>query len=219
MTKAKELISKISLSKLRAQPWADRVSDVLSVTGSIAEVAGAAGLPLAGLVGLALKLGAGVLKTDDVTKIKDVVTDHYEEIKSVVGEIDESLIKLRDDVISILVLVLDTQYRNGILSVEAAFETFLNIDGSSRGLAEKLEEFRSHKFELEKDYRQHMSPSKVEEYLTVVYKQQGVRSCVSLWDFISLVQVTMLGCSHSVPNMTQSPGEVPQHVPPLLLLL
>ena len=42
---------------------------------------------------------------------------------------------------------------------------------------------------MEKDYRHHLNPSKVEEYLAVVYKHQGVQAAISLWDFISLVQV------------------------------
>ena len=65
LSKSEKFLSKISLRNLRAQPWAGAASEVLSLTGNIAEVAGAAGLPFAGLVGLALKLGAGVLKTDD----------------------------------------------------------------------------------------------------------------------------------------------------------
>ena len=215
--KSRKFLSKMSLSGLRAQPWAARASEVLSVTGSIAEVAGAAGLPFAGLVGLALKMGAGILKTDDVSKIKDIVTEHYQEIKVVMSEVDVSMLRLREDVISILMLVLDTQYRNGILSIEAAFETFLNIDDSSQGLAEKLVEFRSHKFEVEKDYRHHMSPGKVEEYLRVVCRQQGVMAAVRVWDFVCVVQVTASHCTSAV-RWTIA-GEIFAHVPPLLLLL
>ena len=42
---------------------------------------------------------------------------------------------------------------------------------------------------MEKDYRHHLSPSQTEEYLAVVYKHQGLQAAISLWDFISLVQV------------------------------
>ena len=51
LSKTKKFLSKISLRNLRSQPWAGAASDVLSLTGNIAEVAGAAGLPFAGLVG------------------------------------------------------------------------------------------------------------------------------------------------------------------------
>ena len=218
LSKTKKFLSKISLKNLRSQPWAGAASDVLSLTGNIAEVAGAAGLPFAGLVGLALKLGAGVLKTDDVTKIKDIVTQHYREIKDTVAEVEGAMLLLREDVISVLMLLLDTHYRNGLLSIEAAFETFLDVDGSARGLTEKLVEFRSHKFEVEKDYRHHLSPGKVEEYLAVVYKHQGVQAAISLWDFISLVQVGPGLPEVTSPAQLLFAGEISPHVGPLLLL-
>ena len=217
LSKTKKFLSKISLKNLRSQPWAGAASDVLSLTGNIAEVAGAAGLPFAGLVGLALKLGAGVLKTDDATKIKDIVTQHYGQIKATVAEVEGAMLLLREDVLSVLMLLLDTHYRNGILSIEAAFETFLDVDGSTRALTEKLEEFRSHKFEVEKDYRHHLSPGQVEEYLAVVYKHQGVQACISLWDFISLVQVRS-DLTQDASLASPFLGEISPHVGPLLFL-
>ena len=217
LSKTRKFLSKISLRNLRSQPWAGAASDVLSLTGNIAEVAGAAGLPFAGLVGLALKLGAGVLKTDDATKIKEIVAQHYGEIKASVAEVEEAMLLLREDVISMLMFVLDTNYRNGILSIEAAFETFLDVDGSSRGLTEKLEEFRSHKFEVEKDYRHHLSPGQVEQYLALVYRHQGLQAAIRLWDFISLVQVGS-GLTQAGSHVVTFLGEISPHVGPLLFL-
>ena len=58
-------------------------------------------------------------------------------------------------------LLADSRYLDGILGIEAAFETFMELGPGARDIEEKIEEFRSHKFELERDYRRHMSENKV----------------------------------------------------------
>ena len=53
----------------------------------------------------------------------------------------------------------------------------------------KIAEFKSHKFELEKEYRHHMSLPIISEYLEFVFKEKGLKSAIQLFDFIITVQV------------------------------
>ena len=81
-SKTSKILSKMSLTKIRQHPWSKHVHDVLHITGcktrfiqmngnlqnffsgDVASVAGEAGLPFAGLVGLGLRLGARIFRSD-----------------------------------------------------------------------------------------------------------------------------------------------------------
>ena len=54
------------LEKIKSKKWCEPLGLTLSVTGDILTLAGEAGLPVAGLVGTALKIGADLL-SDDAT--------------------------------------------------------------------------------------------------------------------------------------------------------
>ena len=143
------------MAGIRSKSWAAPVSEVLSVTASIAELAGAAGLPFAGLAGIALRLGSGALKPD----IQQFIAEECGQLGAGLETVQQELGLLRETVSSGFEIIADCRYKEGLLSIEAAFDTFLNL-GSSGGavdqLAEKMEEFRSHKFELEKEARHHL---------------------------------------------------------------
>lgn len=87
-------------------------------------------------------------------------------------------------------ILADSFYREGILSIEAAAHTFMDV--SKLGWGQKVEEFKSHKFELEKEYRQFLNPSKVEEYLQLVEKTQGMMACIHLHDYVLTVEAKYL---------------------------
>ena len=91
-----KIMSKFSLKNIRSKKWSKPVAEALTLTSSIAEGAGALGLPFAGLVGLALKMGAGVLRTDDVEGVKSFIENHYEDISQGVAQIQEGIEELRD---------------------------------------------------------------------------------------------------------------------------
>ena len=84
---------------------------------------------------------------------------------------------MRDLVGSSFELLADTSYRDGIMSIEAAYDTFMHVSdlevrfdelnanndntGVMQEFKEKISDFRSHKFELEKEYRLFLNPTKV----------------------------------------------------------
>ena len=185
-----KILSKFSLKNIKSKKWSKPVAEALSVTSSIAEGAGALGVPFAGLVGLALKMGAGVLKTDKVEEVKTFIETHYEEISQDVAQIQEGIEELKDLVRSSFELLADSCYRDGMMSIEAAFDTFMDV--TNLGFQEKIMEFRSHKFELEKEYRHFLNPAKVEEYLSIVFKQRGIVACVDMFDYVITVEAKFL---------------------------
>ena len=83
---------------------------------------------------------------------------------------------LKNVAVTVLNLVADGHYKDGIMSIEAAFDTFMDVGDGDDDLEDKMMEFRTHKFELEKEYRHHMSCCKLEEYLQFIagYKRTSL---------------------------------------------
>ena len=183
-------MSKFSLKNIRSKKWSKPVAEALTLTGSIAEGAGALGVPFAGLVGLAQKMGAGVLRTDDVEGVKRFIEKHYDDISQGVTQIQEGIEELRDLVRCSFDLLADSCYRDGMMSIEAAFDTFMDVP--NHGFEQKIIKFRSHKFELEKEYRHFLNPSKVEEYLTIIEQQRGKVACMDMLDYVLTVEAKFL---------------------------
>ena len=77
---------------------------------------------------------------------------------------EASLSDLKRTAVTTLRLLADTRYMEGILGIEAAFETFMELGPGARDIQQKIEEFRCHKFELERDYRLHLSENKVQRF-------------------------------------------------------
>ena len=73
----------------------------------------------------------------------------------------DDLSSLKKTTVTTLKLLADSRYLEGILGIEAAFDTFMDLGPGARDIEEKISEFKSHKFELERNCRQHMCESKV----------------------------------------------------------
>ena len=187
--KTENFLSKFSLKNIRSKKWSKPVAETLSVTSSIARGAGDLGVPFAGLVGLALKMGAKVFKVDDVEEVTNFIGENYDKIACNIMNIQEGIEELKTLCQSSFELLADSCYKEGMLSIEAAFETFMD---PSQDIDEKIAEFRSHKFELEKEYRHFLNPSKVEEYLIIIERHRGKLACVDMFDYIFTVEAKFL---------------------------
>ena len=93
-----------------------------------------------------------------------LVTGHYEELRLVLTRTEAGLSDLKRTAVTSLRMLADSRYLEGILGIEAAFDTFMELGPGARDIEEKIEEFRSHKFELERDYRLHLSENKVQGF-------------------------------------------------------
>ena len=80
------------LNKVRSKPWCQPLGLSLSVTGDILTLAGEAGLPVAGLVGTALKIGADLLSDEPSpsqelvasnTQVKRILQKSFKDISNV----------------------------------------------------------------------------------------------------------------------------------------
>ena len=85
-----------------------------------------------------------------------------------IGMCKDDINHLKNVAVTVLNLVADGHYKDGIMSIEAAFDTFMDVGDSDDDLEDKMMEFRTHKFELEKEYRHHMNCCKLEEYLQFI---------------------------------------------------
>ena len=70
-----------SLQKVRDKEWAGKAHQTLLVTGNIIEGLGKSGVPLIGLLGISLKLGANVL--DPIPRMSDLKKEREEIEKAI----------------------------------------------------------------------------------------------------------------------------------------
>ena len=78
-------------------------------------------------MGLALKMRAGVPKIDKVEVVKSFVETYYEEISQNVAERQDDREELKVLVRSSFELLADSCYRDGMMSIEADFDTFMDV--------------------------------------------------------------------------------------------
>mgnify|MGYP006863948505 CR=1 FL=1 len=93
-----------------------------------------------------------------------LVTGHYEELRLVLTRTEAGLSDLKRTTLTTLRLLADSRYMEGILGIEAAFETFMELGPGAQDIEQKIEEFQCHKFELERDYRLHLSQNKGQSF-------------------------------------------------------
>ena len=80
-------------------------------------------------------------------------------------------------------LIVDQRYKDGLESIEAAYETFL--DGTNN-LDATLLSFDYYIVELQTNFNQHLKPEKIEEYLRIIKNYKGAEMCHQMFNYILL---------------------------------
>ena len=83
-------------------------------------------------------------------------------------------------------ILTDSQYRNGIERVEAAFETLVDMAGND--LSEAIDLLKNFMFELKTDMRQHLRTGKLTKYLAYVLKEKGQEEAKQMFSYIVTVR-------------------------------
>jgi len=122
------------LKKGRDKQWAEPLGDAMSVTASIADGLRALGVPFAGVIGGAAKIGSAVQNprpslTDLIrahqsikAKIQNTASEMAQEMKS----IQENLELTKKIVHETYNMVADTRYKDGLEIIDSAYVVFMN---------------------------------------------------------------------------------------------
>ena len=175
------------LEKVRSKPWCQPLGLSLSVTADILTLAGEAGLPVAGLVGTALKIGADLLSDEPAqevvssnTEVKRVLQRSFRDISKKVDVLNNEIREVKEVAYKTLDLVSGLRYKAGIEKIDAAYETLM--DGANN-LETTLSLFDNYIIELQTNAKQHLNPEKIGEYLLQLKNQKEYEKCASFFTY------------------------------------
>ena len=214
--------------------WKTKLAYGLKGVGGVTTVAGALGLPFAGMVGSAAFMGATFLdkkvekdelearqeridaelkeisshhraERETSEKIKDMeecvsldisamkeiadagfsaMTTHYEVIKT-------DLESIQSLAMSSFEMLQEMHYLDGIENIDSAHAVFFS---NSDDIKENMASFKSHRFELEKQYTQHLKPGKIIRFLQMLAEkgEDGPERARDMYDYVVTVEAKFL---------------------------
>ena len=99
----------------------------VEVTGAILELAGDCGVPVIGLLGQALTVGADLLSDSDTGLSLDAKTQRtFREFQRKIDFIQDEVADIKAITVETLNLVADMAYKEKIENIEAAYTTLMN---------------------------------------------------------------------------------------------
>ena len=123
---------------------------------------------------------------EDFQRLKVDTSDHFKIISREMRDIEVDVKELKDLVSATFSLIVDQRYKDGIESIEAAYQTFL--DGANNNLEETLASFDYYIVEMQTNFNQHLKPSKIDEYFKQILRQHGPEMCREMFDYILVVK-------------------------------
>ena len=123
---------------------------------------------------------------DSSEKIQQNLNKQFTQVKHQLKEINPKIEELKDMTHAILDILADSQYRNGIERVEAAFDTLMDMVDND--LEEAIELLKNFMFELKTDMRQHLRNEKLVKYLAHILKEKGPEAAKQIFSYIVTVR-------------------------------
>ena len=115
----------------------------------------------------------------DFARLKLDVRDQFKNISIEMKNLESDVKDLKDLVTATFELIVDQRYKDGLESIEAAYETFL--DGTNN-LDATLLSFDYYIVELQTNFNQHLKPEKIEEYLRIIKNHKGAEMCHQMFN-------------------------------------
>ena len=183
LKKAKDV--KEAKANVLAQPWAEPLGVALGITGSICK--GFSGF-VPGLVILegACKMGSSFLNPEptlhdinrQTTELSQQILGIKDEIQDIKGILEKTYEVIRD-----------VRYKDGIESVDSAFENYLDGAMNMKQTFEQLEGFI---FELQSTAKKSLNPGRIREYMLAMKDSSTTADCQKMVQYIYLVKIKYL---------------------------
>ena len=196
--------------------WKKGLSLGLKGIGAATKVAGALGVPYASMVGSAAAMGAKFLDGKAEKVNKEEMADRMEEVrigqedvKSDIKDLSEIMStgfsemtaqyqSLKGDLDNIQTLATscfeilqEMHYLDGIENIDSAHTVFFsNCDD----IEDTLASFKSHRFELQKQYTQHLNPKKIVRFFNLLSQkgEEGPERARAMYDYVVSVEAKFL---------------------------
>ena len=199
----------------------EHLKTALLGAGLVASLVGDSGVPFAGLVGTALKVGGKLVgmaldvgggDSEDTEDTEDTEgagsgkgkgsgrgndSDIQRTLQSGFLNMSTQFRSVKKDLESIqnlaagsFEILKEMNYLDGIENIDSAYSVFF----SSHNLDARMAQFTSHRFELEKQYTQHMNPRKIIRFLDILKKEgaDGPKKAQAMFNYVVTVEAKYL---------------------------
>merc|ERR1719430_436143 len=130
-------------------------------------------------------------------------------MKRILREVGESnkkmtleMSKLRDLISRTFQIVVDNRFKDGIETVDSAYNVFLRIG---------FEDFQQYAFELQTCADKNLNPQRVKEYLGIIFQQQGLAVTQATMEYILAVMSKYLQMLVAYSIFKEDPDQVTDH--------
>ena len=123
---------------------------------------------------------------ENIEELHKKLEGQFAVVKSQLNEINPKFEELKKSTSAILDILADSQYRNGIERVEAAFDTL--VDMADSDLNEAMDLLKNFMFELKTDMRQHLRNEKLTKYLVHIMDEKGPEEAKQMFSYIVTVR-------------------------------
>jgi len=144
-----------------------------------------------------------------VGEIKVEFAEVRADMKRIFSEVGESsnkmtleMSKLRDLISRTFQIVVDNRFKDGIETVDSAYNVFLRIG---------FKDFQQYAFELQTCADKNLDPQRVKEYLVIIYQEQGFAVTQATMEYILAVTSKYLQMLVAYSIFKEDPDQVADH--------
>ena len=171
-----------------------RTADIIEAAGMICESLGTV-VPFVGIVGGALKMGAGFMgmksKNEEIS-MEDLQTelqDSFSEVNNDIKEINQELGCMKNLVTGTYEIAVNLEFKQDIEMVESSFRTFLKGSHDMQGV---MEELKAYIYELNTKADQSLDPAKLQNYLHILKGFRGNETAKIAFNYCLIVKAKYL---------------------------
>jgi len=138
-----------------------------------------------------LQQQAAVDNEKEFEKMNDVLTAGFAEMsdhfRSTKGELDE----IKTIAAGSFEMIKEMHYLDGIENIDSAHAVFFS---NTKDMERKITQFESHRFELEKQYMQHLNPMKITRFLNMLKDEgeEGPEKALAMYNYVMTVEAKYL---------------------------
>ena len=128
---------------------------------------------------------------EKVDQVKDILESGFEDMCSQFEEMKSDLDKIQNLAGKTFEMIQEMKYLDGIENIDFAHAVFFKKNSN---LEDNIASFRSHQFELEKQYMQHMNPRKIARFFKMLAEdgKDGAGRAMAMYNYVVTVEAKYL---------------------------
>ena len=179
-----------AIIKVRSKHWSGPLGQTMSFTGQILKFADQAGAPFAGMLGSALMVGSQVLNPDpsldDIVEtedqIKALIEIGFQDVSDKFVTVQNQLENLRKTAQKTLNMIAEMKWKEGLKRVQAYCKN-ISVMKNLEDIINYIEKSFNFFVEIQTDATQNFDIEKLSEYMTFLFKEQGIEECFQFFNY------------------------------------